>query len=58
MTAFSNDLRAPAEVVEAFMTRFVNRRQPYAVQQEDGTYRWRYEALTPAIVLAHLSWPT
>ncbi len=42
------------DLVQAFITRFVNRKQPYAVQQEDGTYRWRYEALTPTLVLGHL----
>lgn len=50
----THDLRTSNELLEAFMTRFVNRRQPYAVQQEDGTYRWRYEALTSALVLGHL----
>lgn len=50
----THDDRPANAMVEAFMDRFVNRKQPYAVQQEDGTYRWRYESLTPADVLAHL----
>jgi hypothetical protein len=47
-----------AETIEAllsgFAARFVNRLRPYAVQQEDGTYRWRYEDLTPEVLMAHL----
>lgn len=53
-THTAHDDRPANALVEAFMTRFVNRRQPYAVQQEDGTYRWRYDTLTPADILAHL----
>jgi hypothetical protein len=34
-----------------FAARFVNRARPYAVQQEDGTYRWRYEDMTADTVL-------
>jgi hypothetical protein len=37
-----------------WQTRFVNRPQPYAVQQPDGTYRWAYQALAPELLLAHL----
>jgi hypothetical protein len=33
----------------------VNRSQPYAVQQENGTYRWVKEACTPAVLREHLA---
>ena len=42
------------ELLDAFAARFVNRTRPYAVQQEDGTYRWRYEEVTSLMVSAQL----
>jgi hypothetical protein len=37
-----------------YSERFMNRAYPYAVQQPDGTYRWRYEACTTQLLAAHL----
>jgi len=34
--------------------RFLTRRQPYARQQEDGTYRWVFQRLDRLTLLAHL----
>jgi len=34
--------------------RFLTRRQPYARQQEDGSYRWVFERLDRLALLAHL----
>lgn len=41
-------------LLTGFAAQFVNRTRPYAVQQADGTYRWRYDSLTPALLSAHL----
>jgi hypothetical protein len=42
-------------VAEQWMTLFANRTRPYAVQQQDGAYRWVYAELTPRLVDAHLA---
>jgi TOTE conflict system primase-like protein len=34
--------------------RFLTRRQPYARQQEDGSYRWAFQRLDRLALLAHL----
>src|SRR5690242_38997 len=34
--------------------RFLTRRQPYARQQEDGSYRWLFQRLDRLALLAHL----
>jgi len=44
----------PPDLLERWWERFVNRPIPYAVQQEDGTYRWVYDPCTPALLSAHL----
>ncbi len=44
-----------ASLAEHWMTLFVNRTRPYAIQQADGSYRWVYEDLTPPLVVAHLA---
>jgi hypothetical protein len=40
--------------LERWWERFVNRPIPYAMQQEDGTYRWVYNPCTPSLLSAHL----
>jgi hypothetical protein len=40
--------------LERWWERFVNRPIPYAVQQEDGTYRWVYDPCTASLLSAHL----
>ncbi len=42
-------------VLEDLLRLFVNRELPYAVQQADGSYRWVYEPVTPALLAAHLA---
>jgi len=42
-------------VLEDWLRLFVNRELPYAVQQGDGSYRWVYEPVTPALLAAHLA---
>jgi TOTE conflict system, Archaeo-Eukaryotic Primase domain len=44
----------PPDLLERWWERFVNRPIPYAVQQEEGTYRWVYGPCTPALLSAHL----
>ncbi len=41
-------------ILRAWERRFANRLLPYAVQQADGTYRWRYQACTLDDLAAHL----
>lgn len=41
-------------LLRAWERRLVNRALPYAVQQPDGTYRWRYQACTLDDLAAHL----
>jgi len=45
---------APA-LLEGWLRTFLNRSQPYAVQQADGTYRWMYEDATAEALAAHLA---
>ncbi len=45
----------PDQVLEDWLTLFVNRELPYAVQQADGSYRWVYEPVTPVLLAAHLA---
>jgi hypothetical protein len=42
-------------LLTAWQRLVVNRSQPYAVQQADGTYRWVYEACTSHLLAAHLA---
>ncbi len=44
----------PDDLLQAWSGRFINRTWPYAVQQADGSYRWRYEECTAQHVAAHL----
>ena len=44
----------PVTLLRAWQRRFVNRPQPYAVQQPDGTYRWIHERCVPGDLAAHL----
>jgi hypothetical protein len=45
----------PCALLEGWRRTFVNRGQPYAVQQADGTYRWRQEACGRDVLAGHLS---
>src|SRR6516164_11336448 len=45
----------PSALLEGWRRTFVNRGQPYAVQQADGTYRWRQEACGRDVLAGHLS---
>ncbi len=45
----------PHHLLQDWLTLFVNRELPYAVQQADGSYRWVYEPVTPALLAAHLA---
>jgi hypothetical protein len=42
-------------LLEGWLRAFLNRAQPYAVQQPDGTYRWVYEDCTAAVLAAHVA---
>jgi hypothetical protein len=42
-------------LLASWQQHWVNRTQPYAVQQRDGTYRWVYTPCTPAVLQAHLA---
>ena len=44
----------PPELLEAWGQLWSNRREPYALQQEDGTYRWVYTPTDAAVLAAHL----
>lgn len=50
----SADSNPTAALLAAFAARLVQRARPYAVQIADGTYRWRYEDVTAALLLAHV----
>jgi hypothetical protein len=41
-------------LLAAFAERLVQRARPFAVQVEDGSYRWLYEDLSPDVLLDHL----
>jgi hypothetical protein len=45
----------PRRLLTAWQRLIVNRSQPYALQQADGTYRWVYEACTSQLLSAHLA---
>jgi hypothetical protein len=45
----------PSALLEGWRRTFVNRSQPYAVQQADGTYRWRQERCGLDVLVGHLS---
>src|SRR5262245_17072850 len=45
----------PPALLKSWQHAFVNRLQPYAVQQLDGTYRWVYEDCTLELLAAHLA---
>ncbi len=47
--------QVPQHLLDDWLALFVNREQPYAVQQADGSYRWVYEPATPALLAAHLA---
>jgi hypothetical protein len=51
----TGDTGLSAELLTAWHCLLVNRLQPYAAQQADGTYRWVYEACTPQLLQAHLA---
>jgi hypothetical protein len=42
------------DLIEAWRARFVNRPRPYAVQQEDGTYRWIHRPVDTGVFAEHL----
>jgi hypothetical protein len=44
----------PVTLQRAWRTRFVNRTEPYAVQQPGGTYRWIHEPCRLVDLVAHL----
>ena len=44
----------PVTLLRAWRSRFVNRSQPYAVQQPDGSYRWIHERCELEELAAHL----
>ena len=44
----------PVTVLRAWRSRFMNRPQPYAVQQPDGSYRWIHELCALEELAAHL----
>jgi hypothetical protein len=44
----------PITLLRAWRSRFVNRPQPYAVQQPDGTYRWLHRHCEQEDLTAHL----
>jgi hypothetical protein len=43
-----------AVLIDALAARFVNRALPYALQERDGTYRWRYDELTAETIAAQV----
>jgi hypothetical protein len=45
----------PSGLLEGWRRLFVNRSQPYAVQQAGGTYRWRQEPCDLAVLAGHLA---
>ena len=48
------DTPLPVTLLRTWQRRFVNRPQPYAVQQPDGSYRWIHERCEPEALAAHL----
>src|SRR5262249_24020584 len=47
--------RLPSNRLTAWGELWCNRPQPYAVQQEDGTYRWVYAPCDATVLAAHLT---
>jgi hypothetical protein len=45
----------PTDLLDAWNQLWTNRAEPYAVQQEDGTYRWMYAPCDSAVLAAHLA---
>jgi hypothetical protein len=45
----------PVSLLRGWQRRFVHRPEPYALQQQDGTYRWHYEPWSLSLLVAHLS---
>jgi hypothetical protein len=45
----------PSSLLEGWLCLFVNRSQPYAIQQPDGTYRWRQGACDLDVLAGHLT---
>lgn len=50
----SDGVSPSPDLLAAFAARVVQRARPFAVQIADGSYRWRYEDMTPAALLAHV----
>ena len=44
----------PPNLLDSWGQLWTNRREPYALQQEDGTYRWVYKRGDAAVLAAHL----
>src|SRR5579862_9664930 len=61
MTDPTNDTRdveislLPHDLLDAWAWTWTNRREPYALQQEDGTYRWVYAPCDTTVLAAHLA---
>jgi hypothetical protein len=55
MKAGNASTAIPRRLLTAWQRLVVNRSQPYALQQADGTYRWVYEECTPQLLQAHLA---
>jgi hypothetical protein len=45
----------PVSLLRGWQRRFVHRPEPYALQQQDGTYRWHYEPWGLHLLVAHLT---
>ncbi len=45
----------PESLLQGWLRLFVNRSQPYALQQPDGSYRRIYEPCAPALLARHLA---
>ncbi len=45
----------PNQILQDWLHLFAHRELAYAMQQADGSYRWVYEPLTPALLAAHLA---
>jgi hypothetical protein len=52
---FSGEMLVPPDLLDAWGHLWINRGEPYALQQEDGTYRWIYEPADAAVLAAHLA---
>jgi hypothetical protein len=45
----------PPDLLDAWGQLWINRAEPYALQQEDGTYRWIYTPCDATVLAAHLA---